>query len=30
MGIDEYQGFLFARPQWQTQWIATVRQELAG
>jgi len=29
MGVDEYQGFLFARPQWQTQWIATLRAELA-
>ena len=28
MGIDEYQGYLFARPQWQAQWIATLRQEL--
>jgi len=30
MGVDEYQGFLFARPQWQAQWIAKLRQELAG
>ena len=30
MGVDEYQGYLFARPQWQAQWIATLRQELAG
>jgi diguanylate cyclase (GGDEF)-like protein/PAS domain S-box-containing protein len=30
MGVDEYQGYLFARPQWQTQWIAKLRQELAG
>ena len=29
MGIDEYQGFLFARPQLQTQWIARLRRELA-
>ena len=30
MGVDEYQGYLFARPQWQTQWIAKLRLELAG
>ena len=30
MGVDEYQGYLFARPQGQTQWIAKLRQELAG
>jgi diguanylate cyclase (GGDEF)-like protein len=30
MGVDEYQGYLFARPQLQTQWIATLRQELAA
>ena len=30
MGVDEYQGFLFARPQLQTQWMATLRQELAA
>ena len=30
MGVDEYQGYLFARPQWQTQWIAKLQQELAG
>ena len=30
MGVDEYQGYLFAKPQWQTQWFAKLRQELAG
>ena len=30
MGVDEYQGYLFARPQWQAQWIATLQQELKG
>ena len=30
MGVDEYQGYLFARPQWQTKWIAKLRLELAG
>ena len=30
MGVDEYQGYLFARPQWQAEWIATLRQQLAG
>ncbi|MBC7728193.1 MAG: EAL domain-containing protein [Microbacteriaceae bacterium] len=30
MGVDEYQGYLFARPQCQAQWIATLQQELAG
>ena len=28
--LDEYQGYLFAKPQWQTQWFAKLRQELAG
>jgi diguanylate cyclase (GGDEF)-like protein len=30
MGVDEYQGYLFARPQWQAQWIVTLQQELKG
>jgi diguanylate cyclase (GGDEF)-like protein/PAS domain S-box-containing protein len=30
MGVDAYQGFLFARPQGQAQWIAQLRREIAG
>ena len=30
MGVDEFQGYLFARPQAQTLWYDTLRQEQAG
>ena len=30
MGVTEFQGYLFARPQWHAHWLASLREQATG